>query len=143
MEIIVCYEFRNYMTWFVASYFRAWKLSEYRDFSGPYFPAFRLNTEIYFVNQCIQSESRKIRTRKKLRFWTLFMQYLTKWFHAGNYFYPSAYSKISKAKMLNINILLPPDTQIYVCISGGYRMLMFKSFAFRNFWMTPKKNKYA
>ena len=32
--------------------------------SGPYFPVFRLNTEIDSVNIRIQSEYRKIRTRK-------------------------------------------------------------------------------
>ena len=37
---------------------RIWNLS------GPYFPAFRLNTEIYQVNLCIQSKCWKIRTRK-------------------------------------------------------------------------------
>ena len=34
-----------------------------RSYCGPYFPAFRLNTEIYFVSLCIQSECGKIRTR--------------------------------------------------------------------------------
>ena len=34
------------------------------EFSGPYFPGLGLNTEIYFVNLCIQSEYRKIRTWK-------------------------------------------------------------------------------
>ena len=29
----------------------AWKASKYGVFSGPYFPAFRLNTEIYEVNE--------------------------------------------------------------------------------------------
>ena len=43
----------------------AWKVSKYGDFSGPYFPAFVLNTERYFVFLRIQSEYRKIRTRKK------------------------------------------------------------------------------
>ena len=33
-------------------------------FSGPYFPVFGLNTEIYEVNLRIQSEDRKIPTRK-------------------------------------------------------------------------------
>ena len=33
-------------------------------FSGPYFPVFELNMEIYSENLCIQSEYRKIRTRK-------------------------------------------------------------------------------
>ena len=35
-----------------------------QSFSGPHFPAFRLNREIYFVNFRVQSESRKIWTRK-------------------------------------------------------------------------------
>ena len=43
----------------------AWKMSKYGFFSGPYFPVFRLNTEIYSVNLRIQSKYRKIRTRKK------------------------------------------------------------------------------
>ena len=34
------------------------------SFSGLYFPVFRLNKEIYGVNLRIQSEYRKIRTRK-------------------------------------------------------------------------------
>ena len=37
---------------------------KYGVFSSPYFPVFRQNTEIYGVNLCIQSECRKIRTRK-------------------------------------------------------------------------------
>ena len=41
----------------------AWKVSKYRVFSNPYFPAFALNTEIYSVNLRNQSEYRKIRTR--------------------------------------------------------------------------------
>ena len=38
-------------------------MSKYEVISGPYFPAFGLNTEIYGVNQ---SECRKIRTRNNL-----------------------------------------------------------------------------
>ena len=49
-------------------------MSKYGVFSGPYFPVFRLNTEIYFVNLRIQSKYGKIRTRKKLRILTLFAQ---------------------------------------------------------------------
>ena len=37
---------------------RIWK------FSGPYFPAFGLNTEGYFISPRIQSERGKIQTRK-------------------------------------------------------------------------------
>ena len=39
----------------------AWNASKYGVFSGPYFPVFGQNTEIY---KCIKSEYRKIRTRK-------------------------------------------------------------------------------
>ena len=42
----------------------AWKVSRYGVFSGPYFPVFGLNMEIYRVNIHIQSEYRKTRTRK-------------------------------------------------------------------------------
>ena len=40
------------------------KESKIGVFSGPYFPVFGLNTEIYGVNLCIQSKYGKIRTRK-------------------------------------------------------------------------------
>ena len=43
--------------------FTAQKVSKYRVISGPYFPVFRLNTEIYSVNLRIQSKYRKIWTR--------------------------------------------------------------------------------
>ena len=41
----------------------AWKVSKYGVISGPYFPVFGLNTEIYEVNLRIQSEYRNKRTR--------------------------------------------------------------------------------
>ena len=41
-----------------------WKPSKYGVFSGPYFPVFGLNMEIYGVNLRIQSEYGKIRSRK-------------------------------------------------------------------------------
>ena len=41
-----------------------WKLSKYDALSGPYFPAFGPNTEIYGGNLHIQSKYGKIRTRK-------------------------------------------------------------------------------
>ena len=40
----------------------AWKVSKYGVFSDPYFPAFGLNMERYFVSLLIQSECGKIRT---------------------------------------------------------------------------------
>ena len=42
----------------------AWKVSKYEVCPGPYFPAFWLSTERYRVSLCIQSECRKIWTRK-------------------------------------------------------------------------------
>ena len=48
---------------FALDTFTAWKVSKYGVISGPYFPVFGLNADIYFVNLCIQSEYRKIRTR--------------------------------------------------------------------------------
>ena len=41
----------------------AWKLSKYGVISGPYFPVFRRNTEIYGANLPIQSGYSKIRVR--------------------------------------------------------------------------------
>ena len=41
-----------------------WKVSKYGVFSGPYFLAFGLNTEIYGINLRIQSECEKILNRK-------------------------------------------------------------------------------
>ena len=46
-----------------------------RSSSSPYLPAIGLNMERYFVSLLIQSECRKIQTRKKIRFWTLFTQW--------------------------------------------------------------------
>ena len=42
----------------------AYKVSKYGVFSGPYFPAFELNMEIYEVNLRTQSKCGKIETRK-------------------------------------------------------------------------------
>ena len=39
------------------------KMSKYGVISGPYFPVFGLNTEIYSITLRNQSEYRKIRTR--------------------------------------------------------------------------------
>ena len=40
-----------------------------KTISGPYFPVFSLNTEIYTVNLRIQFEYRKMQTRKNSIFW--------------------------------------------------------------------------
>ena len=41
--------------------------------------------------------------------------------------------KLCKAKHLNIKKLETPDMRTYMFVSAGYSMLMFKSFALRNF----------
>ena len=46
----------------------AWKVSQCGVISGPYFPVFGMNTEIYGVNLHIHSEYRKIRTRNNFVF---------------------------------------------------------------------------
>ena len=45
-----------------------WKVSKYGVNSGPYFLVFGMNTEIYGIHLCIQSEYRKIRTRNNAVF---------------------------------------------------------------------------
>ena len=52
------------------------KSAQIRSFSGPHFPAFGMNTEIYRVNLRILSECGKRRT-EKLRTRTLFKQWNT------------------------------------------------------------------
>ena len=52
---------RTTFTW---TFLAARKVSKYGVFSGPYFTAFGLNTEIYGVSLRIQSECGEIRTRK-------------------------------------------------------------------------------
>ena len=47
----------------LAPCYTAQKVSFIRSYSGPYFPAFGLNTERYKVSLRIQSECKKIRTR--------------------------------------------------------------------------------
>ena len=48
----------------------AHKVSKYGVFTGPYFPVFGLNIEIYSVNLRIQENRNHI----KLLIWTLFLQ---------------------------------------------------------------------
>ena len=56
--------YRNAKQYLLKVIYSAWKVSKYWVFSGPNFPVFRVNTEIYSVNLRIQSKNRKIRTRK-------------------------------------------------------------------------------
>ena len=52
-----------------STFHTAWKVSKYGVISGPYFPVFGLNTEIYSLNLRIQYEYRKIRTRNNSVLW--------------------------------------------------------------------------
>ena len=45
----MCFLERPYPGHFASLLITAWKLSKYRDFSGPYFPVFGLNSKIYGV----------------------------------------------------------------------------------------------
>ena len=56
----------NVILWLYSEPFSvtARKASKHGVFSGPYFRIFGLNAEVYSVNLCIQSEYKKIRTRK-------------------------------------------------------------------------------
>ena len=64
--IIVWTNVKNYRIFFRHRYFKlhlhCMKNVKYTVISGPYFPVFGLNTEIYGVNIRIQSKYRKIRT---------------------------------------------------------------------------------
>ena len=53
------------------------RMSRFGGFSGPYFPVFGVNTEIYRVTTRINSEYSKIRTRKtpKLDFFRLVINF--------------------------------------------------------------------
>ena len=54
---------KNICKWLLLPLVTTWKVSKYGVISGPYFPVYRLNTEIYSVNLRIESEYREICTR--------------------------------------------------------------------------------
>ena len=54
-------------------------MPKYGVFSGPHFPVFGLNTEIYGINLRVQPEYRKIRTRKSPYFDTFHAVLLFAW----------------------------------------------------------------
>ena len=45
----------------------AWKVPKYEIFSGPYFPVFGLNTEIYFIKFPYSVRIKENTVQKKLR----------------------------------------------------------------------------
>ena len=56
-----------------------------RSFSGPYFPAFGLNTEKYSVYLPIQSECGKIQTKKTPNTDTFYAILITWWYHENGH----------------------------------------------------------
>ena len=74
--------------------------------SGPYFPVFGLNTEIYSLNLRIQSEYRKIRTRKNSVF--------------GHFSRSEIFQKILSIKDYQMCYSMPYHTfslkQVHICI---------------------------
>ena len=68
-------------SWLYSNPSTTWKVSKYGVFSGPYFPAFGLNTEIYWIRRFTYSvEMRENTDPKKLRIWTLFTQWKVRLF---------------------------------------------------------------
>ena len=66
-QILIFFFIFSMFTWFlyfVALIFSTIHCMKSGNFSGPYFPVFGLNAEIYGVNLRIQSKYKKIRTRK-------------------------------------------------------------------------------
>ena len=71
----------------------AWKVSKCRICSGPYFPVFELNTEINGVNLHIESEYRKMRTRKTPYLDTFYAVLLAYWQLKGRNSYESCFQR--------------------------------------------------
>ena len=113
------YKFRHEYNWDVTETCTAWKVFKCGVFSGPYFPVFGLNTEIYSIDLRIQSECRKIRTWKN----SLFKQfsrsdvYCNVWpCLSGFQCYLKHYYNLYKLCFCHF---LPPDTHTHGCASGG------------------------
>ena len=116
--LFISYE-NHYLRWLPC---KAWTyhcvyIVQIRSFSGPYFPVFGANTEIYFGNLHIQSKYGKIRTRKGC-IWIFFAQcYTCKLYKVGGK------NKIRKLYIWGIlrNILIfwpysRSDLQKYFCL---------------------------
>ena len=89
------------------------KVSKYGVISGPYFPVFGLNTEIYGVNLRIQSKYRTIRTRNNSVFGQFsrngnpkLYQYLFRIFeHTSNHYFSKLYqmtTSVEKPACINL-----------------------------------------
>ena len=88
--------------------YTAWKVSNYGLFSGPYFPAFGLNTERYSVSLHIQSECGKIRTRKNSVF--------------GHFSRSDIQGKVSSNHWQWLYIVFP----LYFCVSSVEPNVMYQ-----------------
>ena len=82
------------------------KSVQIRRFFGPFFPLFALNIEIYSVNFCIQSEYRKMWTRKNLKFGhfsrsALVVAFLEKYQFSGKLFLDWKFFKFLKSLFYN------------------------------------------
>ena len=99
-----------------------WKVSEYGVLSGPYFPVFGMNTEIYAVNHRIQSEFGKIRTRKNLDTFHAVSQY--KAFHSQQlrvqHFTQSTYFCNSYFQSIDGNTLTLYDLYFFSLYNATY-----------------------
>ena len=84
-----------------------WNVSKYGAFSGPYLPAFGLNTERYEVSLRIQSEWGKIRTRKNFLFGHFSYSVRKLLFHITQLHFP----KILMNTVLHIQVILEHSIQ--------------------------------
>ena len=75
-----------------------------RSFSGPYFPAFGLNTERYNVSLRIQSKRRKIRTRKTPNTDTFYAVYTLGLYSSAAFLVDNPYNIYPQGQKLQSNI---------------------------------------
>ena len=102
-------------------------MSKHGVFSGPYFPAFELNTEIYGVNLRIQSKCRKIWAGKN----SVFAQFLhsEKEYQNAATKFLSEYFWMSKTIHSQCTLSLTPEN-----IRQPYGFLMFSAVSERVHW---------
>ena len=98
-------------------------MSEYRVFSGPCFPIYGLNMEIYGVNLRIQSKYGKIRTRKN---------------SVLEHFLRSDIFELLLAEIKPCQVVPYCMWKHYICISHLSRLSRFKHYVkYRNFTWFP------
>ena len=85
-----------------------------------------LNGKLHFLYSALLSQISKSIQFYNCTYWIL----TTTWPQIGSI------QKSRKTKLLSINVLESTERHTYVCVSGVYSMLMLRSFALRNFWMS-------